>query len=256
MEKKDIKLSVAIAVFNEEKAITRCLDSVSEIADEIVVVDGGSSDKTADLSEAKDACVIRTDNPAMFHINKQKALDACHGEWILQLDADEVVTPELQKKIISLISSGQTSVNGYFIPRRNYFWGHFMKKGGQYPDYVIRLVRRGKAHFPCKSVHEQIEIDGKTGYISEPMLHFSYMTRRDYWKKADTYTSLTASEIRTKAGNPAGKFLHYLFLKPFVTFLTLFFRHKGFSDGLTGFEFSLYSALHFPWAYMKSLSRQ
>lgn len=248
MEEKNITLSVALAVYNEEQNLAACLSSVKDIADEIVVVDGNSTDKTAEVAKSFGARVIPSDNPENFHINKQKALEACRGEWILQLDADEVVPPELKKEIKGVMYQ-VSGVNGYYIPRKNYFLGHWLRKGGQYPDFVIRLVRRGKARFPQKSVHEQIEVDGEVGYLKNPMLHYTYKTRADYWRKADAYTSLTARTI------PRYSFIQYLFVKPLITFLSLFLRHKGFMDGLVGFEFALYSALHYPWAYIKSRRR-
>ena len=274
MESKKITLSVAIAVYNEEKNIQACLVSVADIADEIIIVDGGSTDKTVELARKFTEKIIQTDNPAIFHINKQKALDACEGEWILQLDADEVVTSELKQEIGSLIFDHGLSnnniqekstiqnhpstihhplskFNGYYIPRRNYFWGHFMKKGGQYPDAVIRLVRNRKAHFPCKSVHEQIAVDGEVETLLSPMEHYTYMTRVDYWKKADTYTTLTAKEIAKSTEPSIVVFFQYCLIKPLIIFLSIYVRHKGFVDGLTGFEFALYSALHFPMAYFK-----
>src|SRR3990167_817886 len=103
MAKKKVTLSVAIAVYNEEKNLESCLLSVESIANEIVVVDGGSTDNTVEIASKFTSHIIKTDNPPIFHINKQKALDACRGEWILQLDADEVVTPELREEILSLI---------------------------------------------------------------------------------------------------------------------------------------------------------
>jgi glycosyltransferase involved in cell wall biosynthesis len=267
MEKKKIILSVALAVRNEESNLELCLSSIKDIADEIVVVDGDSNDKTVEIAESFHSIVIKTDNPPIFHINKQKALDACRGVWILQLDADEVVTEELKKEIVCIIghetmSNGQESsnadchlsheYNGYYIPRRNYFWGHFMKKGGQYPDYVIRLVKRGYARFPCKSVHEQIQIDGEVGYIKEPMLHYSYRTFDDYWKKAATYTELTAKEFKENGlKKNLGTWVHYVILEPMKTFFLLFIRHKGFLDGIYGFIFAYFSALHYPIAYRK-----
>ena len=130
MEKKKIMLSVALAVNNEENNIRACLSSIADIAGEIVVVDGGSTDKTAEIAKEFGAKIIQTDNPPIFHINKQKALDACQGDWIIQLDADEVVTGELKKEI-EVIITNQEPINGYYIPRRNYFLGHFMRKGGQ-----------------------------------------------------------------------------------------------------------------------------
>ncbi len=250
MEKK-ITLSVAIATFNEGKNIDACLASIRGFADEIIVVDGGSSDATCEIAEKYHATIIHTDNPPIFHINKQKALDACQGKWILQLDADEVVTKELKEEIQEKMRK-EEKYNGYYIPRRNYFWGHFMKKGGQYTDYVIRLVKRGYAKFPCNSVHEQIEVDGTVGYLKEPMLHYSYKTKEDYWKKADSYTTLTAGEMKTTGvPNNLKTWILYMKIKPIQTFLSLFIRHKGFMDGWYGFLFSFWSALHFPIAYKK-----
>ncbi len=243
----DKKISVALAVFNEEKNLGQCLTSVSSIADEIVVVDGGSTDKTVDIAKSFGARTIKTDNPPIFHINKQKALDACTGDWILQLDADEVIPEELKEEIVQTVNKEQSAMNGFYIPRRNYFWGHWMKKGGQYPDYVIRFVRKGKAHFPCKTVHEQIQVDGKVGYLTNPMLHYSYKTRAEYWRKADAYTSLTARELVKPS------FFTYCFIKPIETFFSLYVRHKGFMDGVTGFEFALYSGMHWAIAYKKYL---
>jgi len=251
MAKKYIKLSVAIAVLNEEKNLEECLASVASCADEIIVVDGGSVDATVSLARKFTSRIIETDNPPMFHINKQKALDACSGSWILQLDADERVTPALRHEILQVIGSGN-DINGYFIPRRNYFWGHWMHKGGQYPDYVMRLIRRGTGHFPVKSVHEQIEVIGKTGRLTAPMDHISYRTREDYWKKTDAYTTLAACDMK-KNGVPqnARTWFAYNIIKPKITFLSLFIRHKGFMDGWYGLVFAYFSALHFPIAYKK-----
>lgn len=255
MEKKKIRLSVALAVFNEAKNLRLCLDAIKDIADEIVIVDGGSTDSTVQIAKEYTAHIIETDNPKIFHINKQKALDACTGTWILQLDADEVIPDDLKKEIMFTINNEALPFNGYFIPRSNYFWGHFMKKGGQYPDSVIRLVKKGYAKFPCKSVHEQIAIQGTVGTLIHPMKHYSYTTRADYWKKADTYTTLTATELHVIKSPKILTFVAYCFFKPMYTFIMLYIRHKGFVDGLTGFEFSLYSALHFPWAYIKYIRR-
>lgn len=246
-----MKLSVAIATYNEEKNLDACLASVVLWADEIVLVDGGSHDRTLEIAQKYNARVVKTDNPPIFHINKQKSLDLCHGEWILQLDADEIVTPELTEEVKTVISK-KVAVNGYYIARRNNFWGHWMKKGGQYPDYVIRLVRNGKSRFPCKSVHEQIEVDGETGYLSEPLEHYAYRTKKDYWKKADAYTSLTAVEMKKNHVhiNPTMWFF-YTIMKPLQVFLSIFVLHKGFIDGWYGCIFAYWSAIHYAIAYKK-----
>lgn len=245
-----MKLSVAIATYNEEKKFGACLASVSSWVDEIVVVDGGSTDGTVAIAKKHNAWVISADNPPLFHINKQKALDACRGEWILQLDADEVVTEELKNEITKTIKN--SDIHGYYIPRKNFFCGHWLRKGGQYPDPLIRLVHHGKAHFPCKSVHEQIAVDGSVGYLNNPLLHYPYASVDEYWKKAHAYIALSASELRERKipVSPVTWFV-YNAIKPTVTFFLIFFRHKGFMDGYWGFLFALFSALHHPLAFMR-----
>lgn len=254
MATKKVKLSVAMATFNEEKNLGDCLEAVKSWVDEIVIVDGGSTDKTVGIAQSYGATVIQTDNPPIFHINKQKALDACHGEWILQLDADEIVDANLRDEILAVITSPKAK-DAYYMPRKNFFIGHWLSKGGQYPDYLIRLFRNGKGSFPSKSVHEQIAVTGSVGYLKHPLLHYTNKTFADYWRKADTYTSLTAKEFRIKKlGRNPIVFVHYMLIKPIWTFLRLFIRHKGFVDGVWGFLFALYSGLHFPMAYWKYLS--
>ncbi len=251
-----MKLSVALATYNEEANIKPCLDAVVSWIDEIVIVDGGSTDRTVEFAKKYKARIIKTDNPPIFHINKQKALDACKGDWILQMDADEIVTPELREEILSILRPKSSvispQINGYYIPRKNFFLGHWMRKGGQYPDYVIRLFKRGKGKFPSKSVHEQIEIDGKAGYLTNPLFHYTSRNIHEYWKKTLTYTSLEAQELKGKSVQVNFiTYIQYNLWKPMITFLLLFIRHKGFVDGLYGFLFALFSALHHPIAFWK-----
>lgn len=243
-----MKLSVALATFNEEANITMCLDAVASWVDEIVIVDGGSTDQTVKLAQSYHARIIKADNPPIFHINKQKALDACGGDWVLQLDADEVVTSELHEEIVATIKSNKAA--GFHIPRKNFFLGHWMRKGGQYPDYVIRLFARGKGTFPCKSVHEQIHIDGTVEYLKNPLLHYTSRTLAEYWRKAHAYIALAADELKkNKLPLNIVTYLEYNLIKPTKTFFLLFLRHKGFEDGLYGFLFALFSSLHHPLAY-------
>ncbi len=249
------RLTVALAIYNEAAQIQACLEAVKGWADEIVIVDGGSSDETIELLKPFGVRLIVTDNPAIFHINKQKALDASTGQWILQLDADEIVTPQLKREIDGILDNPNTKHAGYYVPRRNYFSGHWLRKGGLYPDYVIRLLRRGKGHFPCKSVHEQIDIEGTVGYLTEPLLHHTYHSVAEYWRKADTYTSLTAKEYGVKKlPKSAGTILKYGIIHPCTTFIARYIRHKGILDGYYGFLFSLFSSLHEPIALYKYFS--
>jgi len=245
------KLSVAIATFNEEENIGDCLNSVQRLADEIVVVDGDSVDKTVQIAKKYGARVISTTNKTMFHTNKQMAIDACKGKWILQLDADERVSSGLKKEIIK-VTSHKTKFSGFWIPRKNYFLGRYLTKGGQYPDYTLRLYRRGKGRLPCKSVHEQAVVDGETGYLKNDLLHLADPSFSRYLMRFDRYTSLMANKLAKKGvkiGVISG--VDYLFYKPLRWFLLTYFRHKGFVDGFPGLVFSFFSSLRFMVAYIK-----
>jgi len=244
-------LSVALVTFNEEENIGRCLESVRQIANEIIVVDGSSTDKTVEIAKKFGAKVIITDNPPIFHINKQKAIDKCLGDWILQLDADEVITPKLGEEIKEIVKKG-SRFSAFWIKRRNYFLGRWLKKGGQYPDPVIRFFKRGKARLPCRSVHEQMVVEGEIGWLKNDMLHFSVPNFSRYLTNSNRYTSLTAREFKEKNLKiNLFNHLNYLFWKPIKVSFDIYFRHKGFYDGFPGFVFALFSGLHFSVAYIK-----
>ena len=256
-----MKLSVVLATFNEEKNLPDCLDSVKALADEIIIVDGSSEDKTVEIAKKYDAKVVVAKNLPIFHINKQKAINLATKDWVLQLDADERVSKELAGEITEKIKDksdiGKVT-NGYWIPRKNWFLGRFLMKGGQYPDYTLRLYRKGKGRLPQKDVHEQAQVDGKVGYLSSPLLHYPYPDFSLYLHKWYRYNELLETQIRKKVENEnlLVKFLYaggYLFLKPAHWFLTTYIRHKGFMDLWPGFVFSLFSALRFPVSYVKYL---
>jgi glycosyltransferase involved in cell wall biosynthesis len=276
-----MKLSVVLATRNEEENIARCLTSVKSIADEIIVVDESSTDKTREIAEKFGAKVITEPHHAIFHITKQKALDMARGEWILQLDADEVVTPQLAKEIFATVNGSPPTVRnklfsrhqklieqrdgrigkltgeivGYFIPRRNMFLGKPLIHAGVYPDGVIRLVKNGKSWFPQKSVHEQIQLDGEVGWLSGDLLHYDSPTLKRYLSRLNRYTDLHAKELKEKnVSKNFSNMLYYVVAKPFLVFCGLFFRHKGFMDGANGFLWSFFSASHFPIAYFKYLT--
>lgn len=249
-------ISVVLATFNEEKNLPDCLISVKNIADEIIIVDGGSTDNTVEIAKKYKAKIISTTNPPIFHINKQKAIDAASKEWILQLDADERITPELQEEIKYRVQN-PTETHGYWIPRKNWFLGRFLMKGGQYPDYTLRLYRRGYGKLPQKSVHEQAVVEGKTAYLKHPLLHIAFPSFSDYINRYKRYTLLIAHELReAKIGyNPIIAIKYLLFL-PIWWFLLTYIRHKGFMDLWQGFIFSFFSALRFPVAYFMYLNKK
>lgn len=279
------KLSVVLAVRDEEGNIGRCLESVKGIADEIVVVDENSTDKTIEIAKKHGAKVFLEPHHDLFHITKQIALDKASCEWILQLDADEVVTPELAKEIELVIrnqkleippekkrlfdrhqelveerdgrigsgSGGQ--VVGYFIPRKNIFLGRPLIHAGVYPDGVIRLVKKGKAYFPQKSVHEQIALDGEVSWLSGDLLHYDSPTLKRYLSRLNRYTDLKSRELgEEKTSKGILSFLLFTIYYPLITFFRLYIRHLGFLDGANGFLWSFFSAMHFPIAYFKYLT--
>lgn len=269
-----MKLSVTLATYNEEANIRRCLTAVKDLADEIIVVDGSSTDKTREIAKEHGARVIKTTNPPVFHINKQKANDLAKGDWILQLDGDETVTKELKKEIKQLLAgeyfgydswvsplkklfgrkahSLSEPAAAYYLPRRNYFLGRYLKNAGQYPDPVIRLFQRGKAHLPARDVHEQMAVEGKIGYLTGELDHLATPDFGRYLLRENRYSSLSARLLK-EAGVKisVGNTINYLFIKPFSTFLSLYFRYRGFLDGFPGFVFSLYSGFHHAFSYMK-----
>src|SRR3989344_2304157 len=284
------KLSVVLAVFNEENYLKDCLDSVKEIADEIVIVDGGSSDRTVEIAKLFKAEIIETNNPPIFHINKQKALEKATYEWILQLDADERITFKLANEIKKLtemdaagledyqnnlpgrklfkrhqklieirdgrVGDSEGPFNAFFIPRRNFFLGKYLKYGGTYPDPAIRLVKKDMAYFPAKDVHEQMQVKGRVGWLQNYMLHRDSPTFERYLERNNRYINLMVNEMHANKTDKGmvGMVINFL-IKPIWWFLLTLIRHKGILDGYQGVIFSLFSALRFPrsyWRYMTS----
>lgn len=246
-----MKLSVVLATYNEQDNIGKCLESVKSLADEIVVVDGSSQDHTRKIAKSFGARVIKTANRPMFHTNKQMAIDAAKGDWILQLDADEVIDPELVEEIKKVITKN-SKYPAFELKRKNFFLGKWLKKGGQYPDPLIRLFKKGKARLPQKSVHEQMEVDGEIGMVKGHLIHYTAPTFSRYLRNANRYTTLTAKQFQNESVNlHLFNIIKYLIIKPTITFIKIFIRHKGFMDGFEGFIFALFSGLHWPIAYMK-----
>jgi glycosyltransferase involved in cell wall biosynthesis len=251
-------ISVVLATFNEEKNIKRCLESVRSFADEVIVVDGSSTDKTREIARDLGAEVIKTTNKPNFHINKQIAMDHAEGDLVLQLDADEVVDKVLQrfiKKVHLNVLSRKTHHRkpvAFHLKRKNLFMGQFFKKTGQYPDPVIRLYVNGYAKLPQKDVHEQMQVDGMVAWASGHLIHYANPSFKDYMRKWNTYTSFKAQQLlddKTKIDFIGS--IKYLLWLPVKTFLLLFVRHKGFIDKIPGFVFSTMSAFYYPVSYLK-----
>ncbi len=164
-------LSIIIICKNEERHIQDCLESVNW-ADEIIVLDSGSSDKTVEICRQFTDKVHVTDWPG-FGKQKQRALELATQPWVLSIDADERITPESKKEILEIVRNPK-SYEGYYLPRSSNFCGRFMRHSGWYPDYVLRLFRRECAHFSEDVVHERVICSGNTANLTHPILHFTY----------------------------------------------------------------------------------
>lgn len=284
-----MKLSICLATYNEEANIGACLESVKDIADEVIIVDGSSSDKTVEIAKKYHAKVTVTENHPIFHINKQKAMDLARGEWILQLDADERVSKELAREIMRVIKMTKEELEEYeetlpnrnlflrhqelveardgvtgkktgeyvafYVPRLNYFLGKYLRYGGVYPDGVIRLIKRGKAYLPCKDVHELMVVDGRVGWLQHDLLHYDSPTFARYITRNNRYINLITDQLKEEdVAKDVKNSVDYLLVKPIYWFLMTQIRHKGILDGAQGIIFSFFSALRFPrayWRYMK-----
>ncbi|CAN5206562.1 glycosyltransferase family 2 protein [soil metagenome] len=232
-----MKLSVIIITKNEEDNIQACLDSVS-FADQWIIVDSGSTDATVSIARAAGATVIETADWPGFGIQKNRALEAASGEWILSLDSDERIPDALREEILAAIANGAHSA--YELPRLSSFCGSFIRHAGWYPDYIVRLFRRGAARFTNDLVHERVVPDQRVpGRLKTAIIHYSYPDDDAYLRKLVHYSTLSAQQAFTagKRGGYGTALLHALaaFLRCYV------FKH-GFLDGRAGVMVAISSA--------------
>jgi glycosyltransferase involved in cell wall biosynthesis len=237
------RLSVTVITLNEAHRLRRCLESVAW-ADELVVVDAESGDKTVQVArEFTDRVVVRP--WAGFAAQKNFALDQCTGEWILSLDADEEAAPELRAEIMTTIA-GARACDGYAVRRRNIFLDRWIRHGGLYPDWQVRLFRRGRGRFEARAVHESVSVAGSLGRLSGHLVHRSYEGVSDFVERANRYSSLAAEQMiregrRVRAGE--------LVAKPLGRFLSMYLLRRGVLDGRRGL---LLASLYAYYVFMRS----
>lgn len=242
------KLSIAIITYNEAANIQRTLESVAW-ADEIVVVDSGSADKTVEICRRYTDKVYHQEWLG-FGQQKNLAIDKTSGEWILSLDADEPIEPALAEEIRD-ITSASTSNDGYRIPRKTFFLGKWMKYGGWYPDYNLRLFKKGRGRFKERLVHESIEVEGVVGNTKNAILHYAYPDLASYMQSINKYSSLAADIMHANniSAFQAGC-LNILF-RPAFTFVYKYFVRFGFLDGKHGLVLNLFHAYYVFAKYAK-----
>jgi glycosyltransferase involved in cell wall biosynthesis len=230
------KISVAVITKNEEQNIRDCLESV-RWADEVVVVDSGSTDGTIQICREFQARIY-VEEWKGFSRQKNSALEKTRNEWVLSLDADERVTPELQGEIETTLGRNPLC-DGYFIARKNFFLNRWIKHCGWYPDYNLRLFRKDRGRFRERAVHERVELKGKAGYLKNPLEHKTYQSVSDFLERMDRYSTLAAREMYRE-----GRRYHFFdaFFRPPFTFLQMYLIRAGFLEGYLGFLLSvLYS---------------
>ncbi len=237
-------LSVIIITKNEASHIGRCLESVSW-ADEIIVLDSGSQDDTVSLCRHYTDKVYETDWPG-FGIQKQRALDKAKGDWVLSIDADEVVTPELRAEIGKALR--QERYNGYEIPRLSSYCGRQMRHGGWWPDHVLRLFRRNDGHFTDSVVHERIIVQGQVSRLITPLLHDAFVNLDEVLHKVNSYSALGAALLyRRGVRSSLGKAI----LKALWTFIRTYWIQAAILDGRQGLMLSISNAEGTYYKYLK-----
>lgn len=188
-------LSVILITKNEADNIRECLESVAW-ADEIIVVDSGSTDGTTEIARKMGARVFVHDDWPGFGPQKNRALGYASKEWVFSIDADERVTPELRAEIEQAMR--ERKADGYYCPRLSQFCGKFARHSGWYPDYVLRLFKRDKGRFSDSLVHENVQLDGGSAKLRSPLLHYSYLNRADVERKVEHYSTAAAQQMFEK----------------------------------------------------------
>ena len=239
-----MKLSATIITRNEENNIADCLASLA-FADEIIVVDSGSTDRTADICAADPR--VRFFHQEWLGYGRQKNVAASHAnnDWILNLDADERVSPELWR---SIEHADSASFSAARMARENYFGKRWIRHCGWYPDYTLRLYDRRLCRFSERLVHESLEHDGRVATLDGNLLHFTYADIADYLRRMDSYSTLAAQELHG-AGKRAGA--GALLFRPLATFIKMYLLRKGFLEGLDGLVLSLLYAQYTFCKYAK-----
>ncbi len=246
-----LTLSVAIITKNEEANLPRTLASV-RWADEIVVVDAGSTDRTPEIAR-ESGTKFFTREWSGFGAQKNFAIRQCTSDWVLALDADEEVSPELTQEIRALLA-GLPECLAYFLPRRNFFLGRWLRHGGYYPDPKLRLFRRGTAQFEERAVHETIRQTGPAGRLRGDLIHHAYPNLDGYIEHMNRYSTLGATQAiaRGKTSRSIFAFLWNVLIVPVATFKYNYFLRLGFLDGREGLLQHLYHSAYVSWKYAKA----
>lgn len=247
-----VTLSVVLITQNEEGNLPRTLESVMPLVrdgkGEIIVVDSGSTDRTVEIAQSYGAKVF-IEAWKGFAGQKNSAIDKASMDWVLQLDADEPLEPELASEI-EIALKANSALRGFWIPRKNFFLVRWIKHGGFYPDPKLRLVRRGAGRFEEYGAHPTMNVDGPTGTLSHALLHHAYPTLRGYIDHMNSYSSMGAEVVAAKGHRSFS--LANIVIRPLLTFIYNYFIRFGFLDGREGLLLHLYHSVYVSWKYAKA----
>jgi len=240
-------LSVILITRNEEANLDDCLTSLDGIAQQIVVVDTNSSDRTLEIAKKHGATISQPADWPGFGPQKNRALDLANGEWVLSLDADERVTPSLKSEILTAIQHN-AHVDCFAIPRLSWYCGRFIRHSGWSPDYVDRLFKRGTARFSDDLVHERLIPNGQVAKLETPLLHYSFMNYSQVLQKLDRYSTASAEQAfaKGKTSSPIKAMLHGAW-----AFFRTYILRAGFLDGPQGFALAISNGQGTYYRYMK-----
>ncbi len=244
--KYEMRVSAIIITKNAADSIRRCLESLAWV-DEIVVVDSGSTDDTVAMCRELGARVHVTSDWPGYGPQKNRALEDAAGEWVLSIDADEWITAESQAEIRAVVAATDTC-DAYALPRRSSFCGRPMKHSGWWPDYVVRLFKRGRARFSDDLAHERLIVDGRTGRLREPLMHEAIVDLDQMLGKMNAYS--TASAVMLARRGRRASLTRALF-HGWWAFVRTYFLRLGVLDGREGFILALANAEGSYYRYVK-----
>ena len=246
MENNKLTLSVAVITKNEEERLPDCLRSVS-FADEIVVVDSKSTDKTVEIAK-EFGCRVFVEDWKGYSSQKNSAIGKCKHDWVLVIDADESIPEETKNEIVRIINATANSADAYSFPRKNFFHGKWIRHSGWWPDRVVRLFKKSKGRTDNSLVHEAIEVNGTIKNLSTPIIHNSIKDLTFVLEKINIYSSLGAESL-LKKGKQSSAFK--AFFRGIMAFLKLYFLKRGFLDGHEGFVISFSHGVNTCYKHLK-----
>lgn len=232
-----MKISATVITLNEEQNLTAALESLSW-ADEIIIVDSQSTDRTVEIArQFTDRIFIRS-WPG-YSAQKNFAAEQATHDWVFNLDADERVSPDLCEEIEGLKKAGEPEASGFEVPRHTFYLGRWIKHSGWYPDFKLRLYNRTAGRWRGAYVHESVESDGQVERLTGPLLHYTVRNVSDHHLRIHRYTTLAAEEMAEQGKRVT---MLSLLVSPFVAFVRAYVFRRGFLDGMPGLAIAYFAA--------------